>query len=251
MSDHGHADNVAAGEQQIAYITSWGAAYNPSNTAITLANLTANHTAAVSSMNGVANARADYVNLINDRENTYLGIRPLVTRVVQYYESTGADQNKIDDVRTLKRKLDGARASSKPTTPPSNGGSTPEPPADSGPGTGSASQQGHTQVIEHLEGIIKLLQEDALYSPNETEIQLPTLTARVNDMKAAKSAVATSLATISNARGHRDDVLYADSTGLYDRAMLTKKYVRAGFGQDSTQYTQLASLKFKKAKVKS
>ena len=243
MSDLGHADNVSAFEQQNIFIGSWGGTYNPTNALIKLPNLTTKLTASQGAIDGVTAAFADYATAVNERETAYEGIRPLITRAVQYYESTAADQNKIDDVRTLKRKLDGARAKSKTPTPtPPAGGGTP-PPAG-GPGTGSASQQGHTQVVEHLDGILELFAADPLYVPNETEIKLVTLLARSAAMKSKNTEVMNRLADISNARGTRNTELYATDTGLYDLAMTVKKYVRAAYGTDSPQYAQINSLKF-------
>ena len=39
-------------------------------------------------------------------------------------------------------------------------------------------------------------------------------------------------------------MLYADETGLYDLAMLVKKYVKGSFGTDSSQYNQIKGLEF-------
>ena len=49
---------------------------------------------------------------------------------------------------------------------------------------------------------------------------------------------------LSNKRIARDEVLYADGTGLVDLAGLVKKYIKSLFGADSPQYEQISGLKF-------
>jgi hypothetical protein len=241
MSETGHAKNIEHFEQAIAYATSWGAAYQPTNASLDLVRMNLVLNSAKTAMSDAAGVRAAYTTAVNDRETTFQGIRPLITRCVQYYESTGAAQNKIDDVRTLKRKLDGSRAKSieAPADPPA-GGTPPTPPA-----TISASQQSYTQVVEHLTGIIELLSDDTpQYDPNETEMKLTTLTTRRDDMAAANTNVINTQVPYSNALGARNDILYADGSGLVDIALAFKKYVRAAFGAGSTQYNQIKDLEF-------
>ena len=42
--------------------------------------------------------------------------------------------------------------------------------------------------------------------------------------------------------------MYADTTGLVDIAMMVKKYTKAAFGTDSTQYNQISGLEFSRPK---
>lgn len=248
MAETGHAKNIEHFQQGIAFAMSWGAAYQPTNPLLDLGAMQGVLDAANNAMADVAGVRAAFVTAVNDRETTFDGIRQLMTRCVQFYESTGADQNKIDDVRTLKRKLDGSRASSKPTpTPPTGGGETPDPPTPVG--TISASQQSYTQQVEHLTGIIELFSDDPTnYNPNETEMKVTTLTTRRDAMGAGNTSVINAQVPYSNKLGARDDVMYAEDTGLVDVALAFKKYVRAAFGADSTQYNQIKDLEFTRPK---
>ena len=242
MSESGHPINIAHFEQMISFILSWGAPYNPTNAAITLANLTAKLTAAKAAVDAVVVSAANLTTTINDRETEFSGIRPLVTRCFQYYESTGAAQNQIDDVRTLKRKLDGARASTKATPPPGGGNPT-------GPGSGSASQQSYTQIVEHFDGIIQLFLADGGYNPHEAELKTTALQTQLATMQGANTNVINATTTVSNHRATRDTDLYADGSGLVDLAFTAKKYVRAAFGQDSSQAQQIAGLTFSRPRT--
>jgi hypothetical protein len=143
-------------------------------------------------------------------------------------------QNAIDDAKTLKRKVDGARASL-----PKGSTGTPD---DDGKGN-SASQQSYTQLTEHLDNLIELLDSSG-YAPNETELKLAALNAYATSLKNANTAVINATTPLSNSRIARDEALYGDGTGLVDLAALVKKYVKSLFGADSPQYEQISGLEF-------
>jgi len=46
----------------------------------------------------------------------------------------------------------------------------------------------------------------------------------------------------------RDEVLYADGTGLVELAGLVKKYVKSLYGADSPQYEQTSGLEFSRVR---
>ena len=119
----------------------------------------------------------------------------------------------------------------------------PNTPDDESEGN-SVSQQSYTQLTEHLDNLTALLDNSETYAPNETELQLATLQAYSTSLKSANNSVINSTTPLSNKRIARDEVLYADGTGLIDLAALVKKYIKSLFGADSPQYEQISGLKF-------
>lgn len=236
----GHALNVAHFQQLISFVDSWGAPYAPTNASIALTALNTKLTDAQSAIGEVINAVAASKTAINDRENLFEPVNRLVTRVVNFYESTGAEQNQIDDVRSLKKKLDGTR--SKPVV------DDPNTPEDESQNSISSSQQSYTQKVQHLDGIIELLGGDVLYAPSEVPLKLGTLNTLSTSLKAANTSVIDASTAISNKRGDRDTVMYAGDSGLVDLALLVKKYVKAAFGTSSVQYSQISGLSFTRPK---
>lgn len=234
----GHARNVQRFEELISFITSWGSDYQPSNAEIELTKLTNKLTDANTSLDGVTSSLTDFKGSVNDRENTFDGIRKLVTRVVNFYESTGAAENDVDDAKSIKRKIDGKRADTSVEDPPGEG--------EEGAETISVSQQSYTQITEFFEQLISLLDADSLYDPNENDLKITTLQTRHAAMQAANTDVINKKTAISNARFARNDVMYADETGLVDKALLVKKYVKAAFGTDSSQFLQIKGLEFRR-----
>lgn len=240
MSETGHARNAANLGQAIAFVTSYGATYNPTNSALTIAALGAKKTAADGSIDDVTTAMGPYKMVVNDRQEKFEGIRKRTTRAINALEASGASQKDVDDARTFKRKLDGARAKTLVDDPNTD--------EDESEGN-SVSQQSYVQLVEHLDNFIQVLIDSGSYAPNETDIQIATLQAYSADLKAANDAVANAIPPLSNARIARNEILYAEGTGLVDIALLVKKYVKSVFGADSPQYKQISGLKFTRYKI--
>ena len=235
MAESGHARNVERFTQLVSFVTSYGADYAPSNTKITILNLQSKITASLAGIDGVSTFRAGLTVAVNERENAFADLRRLTTRVVNSFAASGAPQNAIDDAKTLKRKLDGVRAKALPQDNPNT-------PDDESQGN-SVSQRSYTQLTEHFDNLIELLDTSG-YAPNETELQLAALQTYSTSLKNANNSVINSTTPLSNKRITRDEVLYADGTGLVDLAALVKKYVKSLYGAESPQYQQISGLDF-------
>ena len=240
MAETGHARNVERFTQLLSFVTSYGADYAPTNTTITIPNLQAKITAALAAIDRVSTAHAGFKLAVNDRENTFANLRPLTTRMVNSFAASGALQNAVDDARTLKRKIDGKRAKALPQDNPN----TPE---DESQGN-SVSQRSYTQLTEHFDNLIELLDNSGIYNPNETELQIGSLQAYSTSLKNANTNVINNTTPVSNRRITRDEALYADGTGLVDLALLVKKYVKSLYGADSPQFQQINGLEFSRPK---
>ncbi|HMM79289.1 MAG TPA: hypothetical protein PKC65_04625 [Pyrinomonadaceae bacterium] len=99
MAETGHAKNIANFGTLISFVQGYGSAYDPSNAAIELAALQAKLAAAETALDGVTAAVAPWKTKVNDRETEFEGLRKLVTRVVNSFAASGADQNAIDDAK--------------------------------------------------------------------------------------------------------------------------------------------------------
>ncbi len=100
---------------------------------------------------------------------------------------------------------------------------TPTDPSLPAPNTISTSQQSYDQQIQHLAGIISVLQTEPTYAPNENDLKIVTLIAKQADLTAKNSAVATAYTNVSNSRIARDTIIYGTDTGLFDIATEVKK----------------------------
>lgn len=238
-SETGHAKNVANLQDLISFCNGYGASYNPTKNALKLPQLNALLTASQTSIADIITKNTAYNGKVNERVTAFSGLKSLSTRLVNALETTDATPQTIKDAKAFNRKMQGKRATA-PTTP-----IDPNTPA---PATISTSQQSYDQQIQHLAGLISVLQSEPSYAPNETDLQIATLTAKQTDLTTKNNEVATAYTNISNARITRNNTLYADSTGLVAIATEVKKYIKSLFGATSPEFAQVKGIEFKNAK---
>lgn len=237
VSETGHAKNVANLQDLISFVTGYGATYNPTKNALKLPQLTALATASQASLADVVTKNTAYNNKVNERVVAFSNLKALSTRLINALQTTDATTQKVADAKAFNKKLQGVRAKAV-TTPPD-----PNTPA---PTTISTSQQSYDQQIQHLAGIISVLQTEPSYAPNENDLKIVTLTAKQTDLTAKNNAVATAYTNVSNSRIARDTNLYATTTGLFDIATEVKKYVKSVYGATSPQFAQVKGIEFTK-----
>ena len=238
-SETGHAKNVANFQDLIAFVTGYGATYQPSKNSLKLPQLNALYTASQASLADVVTKNTAYNNKVNERILAFKDLKSLSTRLINALQTTDASSQKVADAKAFNKKMQGVRAKAVETQ------NDPNTPA---PNTISTSQQSYDQQIQHLAGIISVLQSEASYAPNENELQIVTLTAKQADLTAKNSAVATAYTNVSNSRIARDTTIYGADTGLFDIATEVKKYVKSVYGATSPQFAQVKGIEFTKKK---
>ena len=239
VGETGHAKNVANLQDLISFVTGYGATYNPTKTALKLPQLNALYTASQTSVADVVTKNTAYNNKVNERVVAFKNLKSLSTRLINALQITDASSEKVADAKGFNKKMQGVRAKAV---------ETPTDPNAQAPKTISTSQQSYDQQIQHLAGIISVLQTEPSYAPNETELKIVTLTAKQTDLTAKNSAVATAYTNISNSRIARDTAIYRTDTGLFDIATEVKKYVKSVYGATSPQFAQVKGIEFTKKK---
>ena len=239
VSETGHAKNIANLQELIAFATGYGATYNPTKTTLKLPQLNALVSASQTSLADVIAKNTTFNNNVNDRQIAFSNLKPLATRLINALQTTDATAEKIADAKTFNKKIQGTRA--KATTTPTD----PNTPA---PTTISTSQLSYDQQIQHLAGIVSVLQSETSYAPNEIDLKIETLTSKQTDLNIKNNAVATAHVNASNARISRDANLYAPATGILAIAAEVKKYIKSVFGASSPQFAQVKGIVFSKMK---
>ncbi|EKT4510961.1 hypothetical protein AAIP42_002709, partial [Flavobacterium psychrophilum] len=178
-----------------------------------------------------------YNNKVNERVVAFSNLKSLSTRLINALQTTDATPEKVADAKAFNKKMQGVRATVVVT---------PTDPNATAPTTISTSQQSYDQQIQHLAGIISVLQSETSYAPNEIDLKIVTLTAKQTDLTAKNNAVATAYANISNSRISRDTTLYGTDTGLFDIATEVKKYIKSIYGATSPQFAQVKGIEFTK-----
>lgn len=241
-SETGNAKNVANFEDLISFCNGYGATYNPSKAAIQLAALNTLRTNAKNSLAGVTTAKTAFDNATGSRQTAFEPLKKLCTKIVNALDATDATDKLVKDAKTINNKIQGKRSGDKPTPPPA--GAT-EATEDK---TISVSQQSYDSLIENFAKLIEVVSSEPTYTPNETELQVSTLTTTLGSLKTTNTGVINAYTNYSNARITRNTILYAATSGLVDIAGDVKKYVKSVFGATSPQFKQVSKLEFKKVK---
>jgi hypothetical protein len=241
MNESGHTKNVANFANYISIVTTFGAIYNPPISQIRIAALETSLTGFEAAINAVTPKASAETIALNERQEVFERLAPLVTRVVSAAAVFAAgNQRFADDLRTIARKLQGRRASKKVADDPST------PDVDESKQSISASQLSFDSRIGNFEELINLLVAGGTYNPNETELQIAALEALLAEMRAKNTTAVNAVNEARAARTARDAALYNDTDGIIALATIVKAYVKSLFGASSPQYKQLTALIFRK-----
>jgi hypothetical protein len=240
-TETGHAKNVAQFQELIAVISGYGASYNPTKASIKLPALQTLAAAAQTNLAAVNTTLAPYQNAVAAREVAFAPLSKLATRVLNAVKATDTTPQGDENVQAIIRKIKGQRATAKLTE-------AEKAKLQSAPKEISSSQMSYDNRIAHLDQLIKLLTSIALYTPNENELKVATLTTLYNDLKIKNTAVITNLTALSNARITRNEVLYKPNTGMVDTALDAKTYIKSLFGTSSPLYRLVGKIRFLQVK---
>ena len=233
-SETGHAKNVANFEKLISVCTGYGADYNPSRTELQLPALNTLHTQAQNSLAAVNTANTTFINATNARQTAFEPLKKLATRIVNALDAAGASDKLVQDAKTINKKIQGIRSGK------------PNPDTDN---TISVAQQSYDSLAENFARLVELVSSEPAYTPNEPELQVANLQNTLNNLRAENTTVGNTHTAYANARIERNNVLYADDSGLVNIADDVKKYAKSVFGTSSPQYKQLSRIKFRKKKL--
>lgn len=236
-SEVGHAKNVANFQDLIEFISAYGANYNPSKNTLKLPQIIAQKTEAENNLAEVITKNTDYNNKVNLRVDAFSDVRALATRLIAALQTTDASKETIADAKTFNNKIQGKGSSTQ--KPPLN-------PNDPPPKTISTSQQSYDQIIQHLAGLKAVLEAEVSYTPNETDLQIATIDAKIEDLTQKNTAVAQTYTAVSNSRIIRNKNLYTNENSIYEIAKEIKLYIKALFGSTSPEFAQVKGIKIMK-----
>jgi len=191
----------------------------------------------MSNIEAQANPRT---NTINARQELYTEMQKHTTRIIDaLIASEDVTKRTVADAMTYVRKIRGERKSKKKLNP------SPEDPKQI-----SASQHSYANQVEFYSKLIQFVLLQPTYIPNELDLQKIYLEDFEEQLRTANSACIAVDTPWLNAIAIRNEILYASKTGLVDRALAVKKYVRSVKTITKEEYKQISGLKFTRPKKK-
>lgn len=232
-SEVGHAKNVANLQKLTEQVTVY-TLYNPPVENLTLVSLQALYTTASTKLTEVEDKRLANKNAIALRQTVFENLKPTCTKIINHLGILGLTEGTLEQAKFLNRVSQGGQK--KPTTPPNENGETGN--------TVSTSRQSYTQQAENFGILLQLLATIPTYNPNEDELKLTNLTTYQASLVSATQAVDQTEAELNLKLIERDNILYADGTGLYTIAQNVKKYVKSLYGATSPEYANVSNIEF-------
>ena len=233
VSETGHAKNVANLQKLTEQVKVYSL-YNPPVDNLKITNLQAFYTDASAKLSAVEDKRHANKNAITLRQSAFENLKSTCTRTINQLEILGLSQGTIDQAKSLNRTIQGNQK--KTTTPPEEGKEVPK--------TVSTSRQSYTQQAENFGILLQLLATIPAYNPNEEDLKLANLTTFQTSLVNTTQAVDQTEAELNNKIIERDQLLYADGTGLYSIAQNVKKYVKSIYGATSPEYANVSGIEF-------
>ena len=232
-SEVGHAKNVANLQKLTEQVTVY-TLYNPPVDNIKVANLQTLYTTASTKLNEVEEKRNSNKNAITLRQSAFENLKSTCTKIINHLEILGLPQGTIDQAKSLNRLIQGGQK--KSTTPPEEEKKEPK--------TVSTSRQSYTQQADNFGILLQLLSTIPTYNPNEGDLKLTNLETYKNSLVSSTQAVDQTEAELNNKLIERDNILYADGTGLYSIVQNVKNYVKSLYGATSPEYANVSSIEF-------
>ena len=232
-SETGHAKNVANLQKLTEQIKVYSL-YNPPVDNLKIVNLQTLYADASTKLIEVEDKRHANKNAITLRQSAYENLKSTCTRIVNQLDILGLPQGTLDQAKSLNRVIQGGQK--KSTTPLEEGKEAPK--------TVSTSRQSYTQQAENFGILLQLLSTIPSYTPNEDDLKLSNLTTFQTSLVSSTQVVDQTEAELNNKLIERDQLLYADGTGLYTIAQNVKKYVKSLYGATSPEYTNVSAIKF-------
>jgi len=236
-TETGHAKNFANFQQLHTVCISFGTVYNPSKAALKTASQITLIASAQNVTDNLNQKQAQYTDFVNQREQLFKPLSKLITRILNSLKSSDVSDLKIEDIKTITRKLTGQRATSK-----SNSETLIE---KKDTNQISVSQMSYDSRIDNFAKLLSLLTSEVSYSPNETDLKLTTLTQMLSNMKTSNTSVVKATVELNKARIERNKIFYQESKGLVEVAKDIKTYIKTIYSPTSLEYKQVSKLQFK------
>ncbi|MCE2997793.1 MAG: hypothetical protein ACK5RG_22080 [Cyclobacteriaceae bacterium] len=235
-----HTKNVEAFEKLVGVCAGCGSKYNPAQEKLQLVNMYQLLAIGQVTLQNCSDAKIEHNNAGNTREVSYQGLGKLAVRIVGELKSSGVLEQTVNDAKSALRLIKGHRTPSavKQTTAGANG--TAEPPVKKRRARGTD----YATMAQHFQLLVKTVAAEPAYQPESADLKVSALNGKVYELLNNNSKLIQVWSSLMEARKKRDEVLYDKKTGLVSIAKAAKQKVMAIFGTTSTEYQQIAHIRF-------
>lgn len=237
-----HVKTAAALEEFLSLCSGYRGSYNPGLPNLKLSALNELAVKARHALEEVNVAKSVWNNATNHREIAFAGLPKLVSSITFTLAASGASEQTMKDARVLLRQMTSRRKNREPIP----FGESLEPSEKTRP----FSQRGFESMTNHFAQLVHLVSNEPLYQPTEHYLSVPGLMEHVSKLRSHNGIVKETRVALSHARLVLYQVYYGDVNSVVVTARSAKKYLRAIFGLNSSQYRQVKNFNFAKTKIR-
>ncbi|MFC4817019.1 hypothetical protein ACFO7M_07785 [Flavobacterium sp. GCM10023249] len=230
IPDKGHAKNVYNFQILIAFCQSLGDVYNPSNPRLQIDQLQLLANTAFKTLFVVQEQKEHFHLHTNNRRKAFEDIKPFSTKIINAFAASGVDKSILEVAKAINKKIQGVVLKGV---------------AETTHNQACASQQSYNQKLEHFGALIRILENNPVYNPNESELKLIALQSKFDSLQLHNANLVESHGLYSEALQERNHLLYDLQNGLLQTVKEVKQYVKSIFGATSAYYHEISQLQFK------
>jgi hypothetical protein len=236
---------VAALEKLLGICNNIGTRYNPGNASITPSALGAMLEQAQQNAKAVTDAQSAYTLAVNARKEAYAALPGFVTQLVRSALGHSVSEEDARDLKMLRAKFYPAIRSKKPPAPASG--------QSQGSGNAEKSTPAFIRSFDvkagYFASIVSIVERLPNFRPNEADLGVEGLKAKLADLKAKSSAVAKAANDLATARINRDKVFYGRG-GIHQTGMTVKEYIRSVTGIRSANAREAGKVRFARKRIR-
>ena len=221
-------------------VSGFGSSYSPPDR-LKLTNLQdtlAKATQLLSELNLAISANK---NAISVRAAAYETLPSRITRVVNFFSITNADNTLKANVKSVAAKFRSSSKKSKDSKQDTtvvaveNAGVNETAETAKTAKTRSNAQTGFDNKLGHLRLTIALVETEPSYSPAEVDLTVASLNNFASELEQCNLMVAETQSRLNALRKQRDELIYGKTNSLLSLGHDVKKYVRAAYGNNSNE----------------
>lgn len=208
--------------------------YTPPRTQETVASMTTLISSIVASNTSTANTTQQYRSAVAARQVAYRGTSTSIEKVLSPLKGAVDAQygKKSPESQSLSSAIKSMRSTKLVKLPA-------DPTKETQEKTVSQSERSYGSIIQSFSNIISSLQQFNGFNPSNNNLKIATLQATVTQINTLNNTVAQRIQALKTNQTTRN-TLYLD---LKDRTQRIKSYVKAQYGNNSTEFNLIKGLK--------
>ena len=240
-AEKSHRDRQGKSQLLIDTSAGFSPTYAPGDSSVSVPNFTAFLGGVDAANTAVENLEVNYTNNSTARIAMVKAIRSAATQAVGYVKSNKAWATQFKAVKMAADKLRNMRPPTKAALPP------PPPPGGEPPAEVAKRNKGEQAYVElqaHFSSLITALTACPGYNPPSATITLNTFNGLLSQFRGLNLFISQLTGQLTTAREARRKLYYVGDSCLECKFQAVKNAVKGQYGQTSTEYGSVKSIKW-------